>query len=98
MTDQINFNERYSRQIRLPSVGESGQHRLAQSTVLIIGMGGLGSPVALYLAAAGVGHMIIADFDQVDESNLTEAGHPPAFRYRQTEGGFSFRHTARHQS
>ena len=65
-----NFQERYSRQIRLPQVGLDGQQKLAESRILIIGMGGLGSPVALYLAAAGIGHMRIADFDQVDESNL----------------------------
>ncbi len=67
---KIDFKERYSRQIRLPSVGEQGQKKLSQSRVFIIGMGGLGSPVALYLAAAGVGHIVIADFDRVDESNL----------------------------
>lgn len=65
-----NFTERYSRQIRLPQIGLEGQERLRDSSVLIIGMGGLGSPVGLYLAAAGVGTMRIADFDQVDESNL----------------------------
>ena len=64
------FTERYSRQTRLPQMGEEGQDRLIKSHVLIIGMGGLGSPVALYLAAAGVGRMRIADFDVVDESNL----------------------------
>ena len=67
---KLNFHERYSRQIKLPLVGENGQQTLADSKVLIVGMGGLGSPVALYLAAAGVGHIVIADFDQVDESNL----------------------------
>ncbi len=64
------FNERYSRQIRLSKIGEAGQKKLVQSSIFIVGMGGLGSPVALYLAAAGVGRMRIADFDQVDESNL----------------------------
>ena len=67
---EIDFKERYSRQIRLPLVGEAGQQKLLDSTVLIIGMGGLGSPVALYLAATGVGHLVLADFDRVDESNL----------------------------
>ena len=66
----INFQERYSRQIKLPQVGVDGQQKLADSNVFIIGMGGLGSPVALYLTAAGVGNFTIADFDQVDESNL----------------------------
>ena len=67
---ESNFNERYSRQIRLPRIGGKGQTMLAESRIFIVGMGGLGSPVALYLAAAGVGRMCIADFDQVDESNL----------------------------
>jgi len=61
---------RYQRQIRLPGIGESGQQRLLDSRALVIGMGGLGSPVALYLAAAGVGHLVLADFDKVEESNL----------------------------
>ena len=68
--NEPDFQERYSRQIRLPRIGERGQRRLMESRIFIVGMGGLGSPVALYLAAAGVGHMTIADFDQVDESNL----------------------------
>ncbi len=62
--------ERYSRHLMLPEVGEVGQERLLASRVLIIGAGGLGSPAALYLAAAGVGHLGIADGDQVDLSNL----------------------------
>ena len=61
---------RYSRQIMLPQVDIIGQQRLNQSTVLIIGLGGLGSPVAMYLAAAGVGHLLLSDFDRVDLSNL----------------------------
>ena len=61
---------RYSRQIMLPQVDIEGQQKLIDSTALIIGMGGLGSPSALYLAATGVGHLIIADFDQVELSNL----------------------------
>lgn len=67
---QDQFTRRYSRQIRLPQIGRQGQARLSESCVLIVGMGGLGSPVALYLAAAGVGSLRIADFDQVDLSNL----------------------------
>lgn len=63
-------NERYKRHILLPEIGEAGQQRLLDSRVLIVGAGGLGSPVALYLAAAGVGHIGIADFDTVDLSNL----------------------------
>ena len=61
---------RYSRQINLPAIDIAGQERLLQSRVLIVGLGGLGSPVALYLAAAGVGHLRVADFDRVDLSNL----------------------------
>jgi adenylyltransferase/sulfurtransferase len=61
---------RYSRQIMLPQVDIEGQERLRRARVLIIGIGGLGSPVAMYLAAAGVGHLVIVDFDTVDLSNL----------------------------
>ena len=61
---------RYSKQIMLPQVDIEGQQKINDSTILIIGMGGLGSPTALYLAAAGVGHLVIADFDQVELSNL----------------------------
>jgi len=61
---------RYARQIVLPEIGEAGQKRLQQAKVLLIGAGGLGSPVALYLAAAGVGCLRIVDDDRVEESNL----------------------------
>jgi len=61
---------RYSRHTLLPEVGEAGQAKLLQSKVLLIGAGGLGSPAALYLAAAGVGTVGIVDFDVVDLSNL----------------------------
>ncbi|HZJ93077.1 MAG TPA: molybdopterin-synthase adenylyltransferase MoeB [Thiopseudomonas sp.] len=61
---------RYSRQILLKYVDIAGQLRLKNSKVLIVGLGGLGSPVALYLAAAGVGELYLADFDRLDLSNL----------------------------
>ncbi len=61
---------RYSKQIMLPQIDVEGQQKIIDSKMLIVGMGGLGSPTALYLAAAGVGHIMIADFDQVELSNL----------------------------
>jgi molybdopterin/thiamine biosynthesis adenylyltransferase len=61
---------RYSRHLILPEVGGSGQRKLLNSKVLLVGAGGLGSPAALYLAAAGVGTLGIVDFDAVDVSNL----------------------------
>ena len=61
---------RYSRHLIIPDVGMSGQKRLKNARVLVIGAGGLGSPALLYLAAAGVGTLGIAEFDEVDESNL----------------------------
>ena len=61
---------RYSRQIMLPQIDVEGQEKLLSSRVLIIGMGGLGSPIAMYLAAAGIGHLVLVDDDIVELSNL----------------------------
>ena len=61
---------RYARQLTLPEIGEAGQTRLRDAKVLLIGAGGLGSPAAMYLAAAGVGRITIVDHDTVDRSNL----------------------------
>ena len=61
---------RYSRQILLPEIDIEGQERLLRARVLLIGLGGLGSAVAMYLAAAGIDRLILVDFDRVDLSNL----------------------------
>ncbi len=61
---------RYSRQIMVPGLDLAGQEQLLASRALVIGLGGLGSPVALYLAAAGLGHLVLADFDRVALTNL----------------------------
>ncbi len=74
MTDDLDFTdgelERYSRHILLPEVGAIGQAKLRRARVLIVGAGGLGAPLILYLAAAGIGRIGIIDDDQVDLSNL----------------------------
>lgn len=62
--------ERYNRHILLKEIGEKGQQKLLEASVLLIGAGGLGSPIALYLVAAGIGHLGIVDGDVVSESNL----------------------------
>jgi molybdopterin-synthase adenylyltransferase len=61
---------RYARHRALPQVGDAGQQRLERASVLIVGLGGLGSVASLYLANAGVGHLLINDFDRVDATNL----------------------------
>jgi molybdopterin/thiamine biosynthesis adenylyltransferase len=61
---------RYSRHLLIPEIGQAGQQRLLEASVLLVGAGGLGSPAALYLAAAGVGRLGIVDDDVVDETNL----------------------------
>jgi molybdopterin/thiamine biosynthesis adenylyltransferase len=75
---------RYSRQTSLPAIGTDGQERLRNSSVLIIGAGGLGSPAGLYLASSGVGKILLNDFDTIDESNL-----PRQVLYRDTDIGLS---------
>jgi len=83
---------RYSRHLLLDEIGIAGQRRLLDAHVLIIGAGGLGSPVALYLGTAGVGRITVVDFDTVDLTNLqrqiahnlTRVGHPKADSVRQT--------------
>jgi adenylyltransferase/sulfurtransferase len=82
---------RYSRHLLLPEVGAAGQARLKAGRVLVVGAGGLGSPAALYLAAAGVGRIGLADFDTIDVSNLQrqvlydtrDVGRPKAERARE---------------
>lgn len=69
MSDE-NIIERYQRQILLPELGAEGQKKLAAARILVIGAGGLGSPILLYLAAAGVGTLGIVEFDRIDRSNL----------------------------
>jgi molybdopterin/thiamine biosynthesis adenylyltransferase/rhodanese-related sulfurtransferase len=88
-TEQL---DRYSRHIMLPQVGKPGQAKLLDAKVLVVGAGGLGSPVALYLAAAGVGTLGIIDNDVVDRSNLQRqvlhdtprVGHPKAESAKET--------------
>ena len=74
---------RYARQLSLPQIGKDGQARLANARVLIVGAGGLGNPAGMYLASAGAGHIVISDFDSVDESNL-----PRQILFRDSDVGF----------
>jgi adenylyltransferase/sulfurtransferase len=62
--------DRYARQIRLSQIGEKGQQAILDASALIVGVGGLGSPAAMYLAAAGIGKLVLSDFDIVETSNL----------------------------
>ena len=62
--------DRYARQIRLAQIGEKGQQAILDASVLIVGVGGLGSPAAMYLAAAGIGKIVLSDYDIVETSNL----------------------------
>src|SRR5579872_7542460 len=73
---------RYSRHLALPEFGTAGQERLARASVLLVGLGGLGSPAAMYLASAGVGRLVLNDFDRVDMSNLQRQ-----LLYRETDLG-----------
>src|SRR2546425_10087721 len=88
---------RYSRHLILPEVGLSGQKKICSTSVLCIGAGGLGSPIAMYLAAAGIGKLGIVDFDAVDYSNLqrqilhtdADVGRPNAQSAKETINGIN---------
>ncbi|GAA5156518.1 adenylyltransferase/sulfurtransferase MoeZ [Nocardioides marinquilinus] len=94
--DELSIDEvrRYSRHLIIPDVGMTGQKRLKNAKVLVIGAGGLGSPALLYLAAAGVGTLGIVEFDEVDESNLqrqiihgqSDIGKPKALSAKESIG------------
>jgi adenylyltransferase/sulfurtransferase len=88
---------RYSRHLIIPDVGKTGQRRLKNAKVLVVGAGGLGSPALMYLAAAGVGTLGIVDFDVVDETNLqrqvihgqSDIGRPKAVSAKETINGIN---------
>ena len=82
---------RYSRHILLDDIGIEGQQRLLDSHVLVVGAGGLGSPVAMYLAASGVGHITLADPDKVDLTNLQRQIAHTTDRVGQTKVGSAAR-------
>ena len=96
---QLNNEEirRYSRHLILPEVGLAGQKKIKATSVLCIGAGGLGSPIAMYLAAAGIGKIAIVDFDTVDYSNLqrqilhtdADVGRPKAISAKETIAGIN---------
>jgi adenylyltransferase/sulfurtransferase len=96
---QLNNDEirRYSRHLILPEVGMAGQKKIRSTSVLCIGAGGLGSPIAMYLAAAGIGKLGIVDFDTVDYSNLqrqilhtdADVGRPKAQSAKETIAGIN---------
>jgi adenylyltransferase/sulfurtransferase len=93
-SEQVN---RYSRHIIMPQVGPSGQRKIMESSVLIVGAGGLGSPIAVYLALAGIGKIGIVDFDTVDISNLqrqilhqnADIGKPKALSAKETINAYN---------
>ena len=99
MIMQLNNEEirRYSRHLILPEVGLAGQKKIKATSVLCIGAGGLGSPIAMYLAAAGIGKIGIVDFDTVDYSNLqrqilhtdADVGRPKAVSAKETIAGIN---------
>ena len=78
----MNTDIRYSRQIALPSIGASGQAKLRDASVLIIGAGGLGTAASTYLVSSGIGQLLINDFDRIDPSNL-----PRQVLYRSSDQG-----------